>query len=515
MIKKNVKRLILVIFDGFGFSIEKKGNAVFHAKMPTLKDLMAEYPWTTLEASGAAVGLLSGFAGNSEVGHLTIGAGRIVPSPLKRMHDLIASGGLEQHQVWQLFLRQIVEQDKALHFLGLLSDGGVHSHEEHLYALMRSAVKAGVKKIYLHAWLDGRDVAPRSAGLYLERLEAVCQELGVGKIVSAVGRLYAMDRDKHYDRTDRVVSLLTEKNNQLITSWQTMLEQEYALGRDDQYMLPHLFDQAGRITVDDGLCFFNFRPERMQQIVERLCSVNAGAHQNIGAMSATAYFDPSPSWAPVPLLEPIVVQKGLLQMIEAHAAQENFEYATIAESEKKAHVGYYLHGNNQKILPHERQIIIPSIKHDSYAQNPAMSAAAVTDAVLEQWKDEQIHIIVVNYANADMVGHSGDFEAAIKACEILDQQLRRLSCAVLEHGGTLLLTADHGNVEEMLNLQTGQKNSSHSNNPVLFLFVDDANKGACFESRQQGLSSIAPTIIDFSGWNVDDAMDEGLKMMKK
>ncbi len=515
MFKKSAKRLMLVIFDGFGFSKEKRGNAVFHAKMPTLKQLMAEYPWTTLQGSGEAVGLLPGFAGNSEVGHLTIGAGRIVPSPLKRMHDLIKSGGLEQHQAWQPFLKKIIEQDKTVHFLGLLSDGGVHSHEQHLHALMRSAVKAGVKKIYLHVWLDGRDVAPRSAALYLERLEAVCQELGVGKIVSVAGRLYAMDRDKHYDRTDQVVSLLTQKNNQLTESWRIMLEQEYAEGRDDQYILPHLFDQEGIINPDDALFFFNFRPERIQQIVERFCDAEVGANKKRLLMSSTSYFDPSPSWAPVPLLERIVVEKGLLQTIESHAAQENFWYATIAESEKKSHVGYYLHGNNQEVLSHERCIIIPSIKKDSYAQDPAMSAAAVTDALLEQWKDEQVKMIVVNYANADMVGHSGDFEAGIKACEILDQQLRRLSCAVLKQGGTLFLTADHGNVEEMLDLQTGQKNSSHSTNPVLFLLVNDANKGDHFENADQGLSAIAPTIIDFSGWNVDDTMDECLKMMKK
>ncbi|PCI73816.1 hypothetical protein COB28_03580 [Candidatus Dependentiae bacterium] len=535
MVKNIIKPLILVIFDGFGLSDKKVGNAVFQAKMPTLDFLMDQYPWIELQAAEEAVGLLPGYAGNSEVGHLTIGAGRVISSPLKRMHDLIQQDRLSHHNEWQRFLKDIVRDKKRLHFLGLLSDGGVHSHEEHLYALIKSSHAAGVKEILVHAWLDGRDVAPRSAQEYLSRLDSICQELGSVSIASLSGRLYAMDRDKNYDRTDQVVAAITKQSLISKKNWRDILNESYELGNDDQYINPVLLDPQGVIDSDDALFFFNIRPERTKQIVERLSDSEQGGLLFNQTMSSVQYWEAIPSWAPVPLLERVTVENGLLAAMNREAEKEEFKIVTIAESEKRMHVGYYLHGNSSSSVSSEKQIIVPSSKHDSYADNPAMSAEKITEEVIKQLQDEQVGFIVVNYANADMVAHSGDFDATVTACELLDAQLKKIFEHLDQRDGTLVITSDHGNAEEMIDEKTGEKRTSHSTNDVLFLVASKDSKGKKFEQisfeqisfeqmsseqilsgqlktegQSAGLSTVAPTILSLKGMPIEDDMKKPL-----
>ncbi|MBL4588338.1 phosphoglycerate mutase (2,3-diphosphoglycerate-independent) [Candidatus Babeliales bacterium] len=471
-----------------------------------------------MQAAEKSVGLLPGFSGNSEVGHLTIGSGCILPSSLKRMHELTHQNGLSHHKEWQVFLKEIVRDEKRLHFLGLLSDGGVHAHEDHLYALMRSAHAAGVKEILIHAWLDGRDVSPRSAQIYLQKLDLVCQELGNASIVSIAGRLYAMDRDKHYDRTDQVVAAITKKTLSSEKNWRDVIDEAYEFGDDDQYIKPELLNAQGVISPEDALFFFNIRPERTRQIIERLCDSDQGGTSFSQVMSSVSYWEVLPSWAPSTLLDRVTIESGLLASINRQAEKDDFKIVTIAESEKQMHVGYYLHGNNSSLCSREKQIIIPSLKQDSYADAPAMSAEKITEEVIKQLQDEQVGFIVVNYANADMVAHSGDFDATVAACELLDDQLKKIIEYVDKRDGILVLTADHGNAEEMIDEKTGEKRTSHTKNDVIFLIASKYSKGKVFdqlsiEQLPVGLSLIAPTILSLQETPIEDEMEKPLLLV--
>jgi 2,3-bisphosphoglycerate-independent phosphoglycerate mutase len=511
MVNSNKKKelpLLLLIFDGFGWDPSiTDGNAVEVAKMPVLRSLLSEYPWTTLKASGQSVGLLPGSIGNSEVGHLTIGAGQILPSSLKRIDQLVHGPDFFETKSLKEFFLAAKAADRAVHFLGLVSDGGVHSHINHLIALLEMAAFYGLKKIWVHAFLDGRDVAPRSASVYLEQLEALFKRLGLGRIASVSGRLYAMDRDKNYNRTDALVEVVTGQKKEKSKAWTEGLEASYEAGIDDQYVAPFLSDENGIILPDDFLFFFNARPERMQQIVERLCTRHQGR-----SISFVAYWDQLPVWAPDPLFLPIKNQDGFLACMSTQLPKDRNKIITIAESEKQAHVGYYLHGNDHHLVAKEEQIIIPSDKFDSYAATPRMKSVEITDQILSFLDDPEVGLVVANFANADMVGHSGDFGATVLACESLDLALGRIVKKVMEKNGTLVLTADHGNAEQKIDPKTGGPSNAHTVSPVLFLMVNQSLEAASFVKSDAGLSSVAPTILEFLGYEKSEKMDDSLKI---
>ncbi|MFH1254449.1 MAG: 2,3-bisphosphoglycerate-independent phosphoglycerate mutase [bacterium] len=549
--------IMLIILDGFGHSPKSPGNAVAHAKMPFWDWLIQNYPHTLLHAAGKAVGLPPRYIGNSEVGHLTIGAGRIVESILKKFHDEITGGNFFENKMLIRNFNKIKETGKALHLIGLLSDGGVHSHESHLYAFLKLAKNLGLKNVFIHVILDGRDVAPKSAATYLNRLEDECKKLDCGKIASISGRFYAMDRDNNWSRTQQFYDMLVGANpaihakqplqqtqgergkesarGELVepsalgqraefqkpyntsTTWQTIINQAYGAGKTDEFITPTLIDPNGFIKHGDGVVFFNFRPDRAQQITEsfinpnfdkfptqNLCSskLNSKNGELAFFITPTKYNENFAKFNNDILFEREKIKNTLLDIF---AMQRNpFKVFIIAETEKYAHVTYFFHGMQDHQTSNETRVLIPSIKTENYINYPEMCANEITTTVLNSLKTDPADFYLINYANADMVGHSGDFNATVKACECLDKQLEQLYKVFVEKmNGTMFITADHGNAEEKMDVVTGTPLTAHTQNPVPFVLVSkymQSKQDANWPIKPKfGISSIAPTILNFIG----------------
>ncbi len=504
---------LLIILDGFGYSEKTYGNAIAHANMPTLTMLKQKYPWTTLQPSGRQVGLLDGYIGNSEVGHLTIGAGRIIPSVLKKFHEAINNDTFFTFEPMLTHLQSLKKTNKTLHLMGLLSDAGVHSHEFHLHALLRFAKKIGIEKVIIHAFLDGRDVAPQSAALYLERLNNVCSSLEIGTIGSLHGRFYAMDRDKNHDRTNISFDTLTKEHSITYSTWQEALQASYQHNITDEFFYPQQLTPNVTIQQDDGVIFFNFRPDRARQLTELF--LTSADTQNLAFFITTTRY--KKTFANPVLFQQEVIEHTLLDEIAHQKPQEKI--FVIAESEKYAHVSYFFRGMREEQFPHEQQILVPSIKTKNYNQHPEMSAQVITDRVIASITNDPAYFYLINYANADMVGHSGDFDACIKACEFLDQQLAQLyKTVVLEHGGTIFITADHGNIEAKIDQVTHTPLTAHTTNPVIFLAIGKAfeqklesliiNSETSTHNHGYGLAQIAPTILHFLELSIPKNMSQ-------
>lgn len=508
--------LVLLILDGFGYKNDVFGNAVAQAPMPMLKSLMGSYPWSTLHASGPAVGLLPGFMGNSEVGHLTIGAGRVIPSPLVRFSELTSAPQFNENEIVNTICAQLKKSGKRLHFIGLLSDAGVHSYQDQLHALMRACAANGINNQIVHAITDGRDTLPQSAATYFTRLEAVFGELGCGKLGSLVGRFYAMDRDQNLDRTEVAVNALRDTTSP-ISSWREALEVSYAQGLSDEFLLATRCAESAAIQPGDAVIFFNFRPDRMRQLVDQLLNpAHPKSYRGCSALSFAAsavdYWTPRPAWAPRPFLPHLEVTDTLFDALAAQLPAGNNHLATLAETEKKTHVQYFLRGERNITFPHETQIIVPSLKERSYVQHPEMSAADVTQQALKQLDDPQLGFMAINYANADMVGHSGNFDATMAACAVLDEQIKILYDKVMARGGSLVITADHGNAEEKLDSITHQQLTAHSQNPVIFMICHPslAGQASSIFAQGRGLATVAPTILHFCRLKAPVSMDPSL-----
>lgn len=484
------KPTMLIVLDGFGSRVAQQGNAVQLAHMPFWRSLCSNYPTTTLQASGLAVGLLPGMAGNSEVGHMTLGAGRIIPSDVMRFDQLIASGLLEH----ATGLRHILERAGRVHLLGLVSDGGVHSHERHLHALLKIFAGWGLKQIFVHAILDGRDVAPASAAMYLERLERVCADLGIGRIVSLQGRFYAMDRDHNTQRTDATYQMLVGTAGAQNSTWHSALEHAYQAGKTDEFIEPVLLDAVGALTPGDAVLFFNVRPDRARQLTERLLA------QHI-VITPVGYDD---QFNNVVLLERQDVQDTLLDVL----AQHNKRVFVIAETEKYAHVTYFFQGMHEPAYLGQERVLVPSLKAINYIQHPEMSAAEITRVLVRSLRADPADFYLVNYANADMVGHAGDLVATIKACEALDQQLTLLCHEVVERAkGTLFITSDHGKAEYMRD-EYDKPVTAHTANPVPMVAVRSSWRGHSCVPGDFGLRHVAPTVLATMGVPVPAVMEQ-------
>lgn len=515
---------MLVILDGFGYSSQQEGNAVASAHMPTWNMLTHCYPHALLHASGQFVGLLPGYMGNSEVGHLTLGAGRVIKSFLKKIHDSIDDGSFFTNKILIDRFTQLKKSGGALHLMGLVSDGGVHSHEYHLYALIRMAKKMGLERVFIHAFLDGRDVAPTSAAVYLERLEAFCSDLGCGQLASIHGRFYAMDRDKNFDRTQLSYQCLTGQLDKTgATSWREVLSSSYRSGITDEFIQPVLLVSDGYIKSGDGVVFFNFRPDRAQQLTECFLSssLRGGAGGNTRVwngpqlsffISMTLYKEEFAKLKNDVLFKRELVEHTLLDVL---AEQPNPpKVFIIAETEKYAHVTYFFRGMVDKQLPNEQRVLVPSVKMKSYANFPQMSAPTITQHILHSLETDPADFYLVNYANADMVGHSGDLQATIQACQVLDQQLTTLyNLVVLQMNGTLFIVSDHGNAEEKIDSKTGEPRTAHTTNPVPFVMVNKSCTCGCvdgqpteFQPPVYGLAHVSPTILKHLGLKVPDVM---------
>ena len=491
---KSTSPIVLVILDGFGYTKDRKNNAIAAASTPHLTQWLAEYPHALLQASGAAVGLFPGTIGNSEVGHLTIGAGRVIPQPMVTIHQAIADKSLFKNKTLTNNLTTLAKSGNALHIMGLLSDASVHSDIEHLYAYLDAAHQQKIKHVYIHAFLDGRDVPPKSAEIYLEQLDTALAAFGYGSLGSIHGRFYAMDRDNNWDRTQKSYRILTQAQDIMPLPWQDVLEKQYAQGLTDEFIIPTQIDPTSTIQAGDGVIFLNVRPDRARQLTS--CFVDTAFKQfPLTHIPLTCFITPVAysTTLKTAILFPTKPVEHTLKEVIAAAGKSIF---AIAETEKYAHVTYFFGGGTEHAFPHETRTLIPSIKAENYVEAPHMSAALITDAVIASLQTQPADFYLINYANADMVGHSGNLAATVKAIECLDHELGRLYEAVVQKcNGTLYITADHGKAEQMVDPKTKQPNPAHTTNPVPFIVINKEGATHDVQLPLKELCDIAPFIL--------------------
>ena len=490
-----MKPLAIIIMDGFGISSKEEYNAVARAKKPNLERFWKNYPTTTLAASGLAVGLPRGQMGNSEVGHLNIGGGRIVYQDYTRISLAVEDGSLAENPVLLDAMQKAKEAN--LHLIGLLSDGGVHSHITHLFALLEMAAKMGLEKVYVHAILDGRDVPPRSALTYIRELEEKISRIGTGRVATVSGRYFAMDRDRRWERVEKAYRCLTDGAGHAAVSAVEAVEKGYARGENDEFLQPTLVDGRGLVQDSDSIIFFNFRPDRAREItrafVDRDFREFATRPVRVHYTCMTQY----DATLNVPVAFPAQNLEDTLGQVVSRAGLKQLR---IAETEKYAHVTYFFNGGQETANPGEDRCLIPSPKVATYDLQPEMSAFLVRDEVLSRLERDIYDLIVINFANPDMVGHTGIFDAAVKAVEVVDACVGAVVDKILEKGGAVLLTADHGNAEKMRDEKSGQPHTAHTTNPVPFSLIMNGAEGSDaikrIELREDGiLADIAPTAL--------------------
>lgn len=487
--------IALLILDGWGYRESAKYNAIAQAKTPNFNRLWEKYPHTFIQTSGLAVGLPRGQMGNSEVGHLNLGAGRVVYQDITRITKAIEDGDFFKNPVLCQAVDDAVKNNKAVHVFGLLSPGGIHSLDTHIDAMMRLAAKRGAKKLYMHAFLDGRDTPPKSASAFIQHLESVFAEIGAGKIVSLQGRFYGMDRDKRWERVKEGYDLLT-----LGTATHTAetalagLEKAYTAGETDEFVKPTSIHAANEnpVIIDDGdsVIFMNYRSDRAREITRAFNEINFSEFERARVPKLAHYvaltqYDETFT---VPVAFP---PQSLVNTLGEYLAKNHKTQLRIAETEKYAHVTFFFDGGLENNLDGENKILIPSPKVEKYDETPEMSARLLTEKLVEAIHSEKYDVIICNYANCDMIGHTGNFEAAVKTVECLDDCLGQVVKALQTVGGEALITADHGNAELMFDEKTGQTHTAHTTDPVPFIYVGRAAKVA----QNAALCDIAPTIL--------------------
>jgi len=490
---------LLMILDGYGVGPECPGNAISKAEKKNIDALFEKYPNTLIGASGMDVGLPEGQMGNSEVGHLNIGAGRIVYQELTKITKEIKDGLFFHNVALETAINHALSNNSALHLVGLLSDGGVHSHIIHLYALIDMAKQKGLEKIYIHALLDGRDVPPQSAGIYLEMLEDYLDKAGVGRIAMISGRYYGMDRDSRWERVRKCYDAMTLGIGEQAESAASALENSYKRGDNDEFVLPTLIcrDNEEIITVkdNDSVIMFNFRPDRAREITRCFVDPNFNGFNRTKVISNLCYVCMTQYDAEMPGVLVAFPPQSLKNTLGEYLSSLDLKQLRIAETEKYAHVTFFFNGGVEAPNNGEDRILIPSPKVATYDLQPEMSAFAITEKVIEMIKEDYYDVIILNYANPDMVGHTGVLEAAVKAIEALDQCIPRVVDAVLEMGGQVIITADHGNADCMLD-EGGDVLTAHSLNPVPFLVISREPVNLLEGGM---LADVAPTLLDLMG----------------
>lgn len=497
--KEQARPLALIIIDGWGYSPLREGNAIALADTPYYDELLNDYPHTLLEASGTRVGLPPGIMGNSEVGHLNIGSGRVIRMDVSRVDYDISTGEFFKNQVLVAALEGAKRDGKSLHLMGLVSDGQVHSSLEHLYALLQMAQRHHLDQVFVHCFLDGRDTPPTSAVQYLAQLQKRIEEIGCGKIASVVGRYYAMDRDKRWERTKRAYELLINAEGEKVTDPIEAVKRSYERGVTDEFVEATVVvkpDGEPVATIKDGdaVIFFNFRPDRARQLTRALAVPDftefaIEQRPRIRFVCFTLYdrtFGLPIAFAPNE-------HHNVLAEVWGGETVENFR---LAETEKYAHVTYFFNGGVEKAYPCEHRLLVPSPKIATYDLQPEMSAFKVTKELLAAIERNETNIFIVNFANPDMVGHTGKLDKTIEACQHVDTCLGWITKAIRHAGGVTMITADHGNAEQMIDPKTGQPHTAHTSNPVPFHLIDDASRG--LQLREGGaLEDVAPTILGF------------------
>ncbi|SDF01457.1 2,3-bisphosphoglycerate-independent phosphoglycerate mutase [Eubacterium pyruvativorans] len=497
---------MILIMDGFGINPQVSGNAIAQADTPHLDRIFEQYPMTTIDASGEPVGLPAGQMGNSEVGHMNIGAGRIIYQDLTRITRAAADGSLFRNPVLLDTMEQVKSRHSRLHLMGLLSDGGVHSHIDHLFALIDMAARTGIEDFFVHVILDGRDVPPRCGGKYIRRLEEKLQETGCGRIATVSGRYYAMDRDQRWDRVEKAYDAMTSGLGACARTAEEALEQAYSRDENDEFVLPTVIcpegSEAGTIKDGDAVIMFNFRPDRAREITRALVDPDFSGFRrkkeirNLKHVSMTEYDAQMPNTGVA--FPPETIRNTLGEYLSSLGLKQ----LRIAETEKYAHVTFFFNGGVEEPNPGEDRILVPSPKVATYDLQPEMSAPEVTEKVLEQIAEDKYDVIILNFANADMVGHTGVMDAAVRAVEALDSCVSRIADAVLNRGGQILLTADHGNADTMAD-EAGNVITSHSTNPVPLVHISADPKPLKAGGK---LADIAPTLLTLMDLPVPEEM---------
>ena len=490
---------MLMIMDGFGFA-PAEGNAIKAANTPNLDKLFSENPLTQIGASGMDVGLPDGQMGNSEVGHTNIGAGRVVYQELTRITKSIQDGDFFENPALLDAVNNALNNGKALHLIGLLSDGGVHSHNTHLYAIVELAKRRGLKEVYIHALLDGRDVPPSSGKDYVQECADKLKEIGVGKIATVMGRYYAMDRDNRWDRVEKAYAAMVYGEGVHGTPEEVM-KKSYADGVTDEFVVPAVTCEGGRVSAGDSVVFFNFRPDRAREITRTFVDDAFAGFERRNGRFPLYYVCFTQYDATMPNVEVAFHPQSLNNVMGEYLAKNGKTQLRIAETEKYAHVTFFFNGGVEEVFPGEDRCLIPSPKVATYDLQPEMSAYQVTEEAVKRIESGAYDVVILNFTNCDMVGHTGVYDAACKAVSTVDECVNRVVEATSKMGGVSLITADHGNAERMSDAN-GEPFTAHTTNLVPFYIV-----GASVQLRDGRLADIAPTMLDLMGLEKPSEMD--------
>ena len=489
------KPVVLIIMDGFGIA-PKYGNAIDYARTPHLDQLFFKNPVTMIGASGLDVGLPHGQMGNSEVGHTNMGAGRIVYQELTRITKSIEDGDFFENEAMNKAVDNALENDGSLHLFGLLSPGGVHSHNTHMYGILELAKRKGLKKVFIHAFLDGRDVPPSSAKEYVEQAVAKCEEIGVGRIATISGRYYAMDRDNRWERVEKAYSAIVYGEGVQETDPVEAVQNSYDNGVTDEFMLPAVIAGGDTVKAGDSVIFYNFRPDRAREITRTFVDPDFAGFERRNGFFPVCYVCMTQYDATMPNVEIAFKPQTLVNTLGEYLSKNGLTQLRIAETEKYAHVTFFFNGGVEKQYEGEDRILVKSPAVATYDMQPHMSAYEVTEKCVEAIKSGKYDVVILNFANCDMVGHTGVFDAAVKAVEAVDWGVKKVTDAVAEMGGVSCITADHGNADRMID-RDGTPFTAHTTNPVPFCVV---GYDECKELRAGGvLADIAPTMLDIMG----------------
>ena len=490
------KPTVLMILDGYGMTDKVEGNAIAQAQTPVMDKLMAECPFVQGQASGMAVGLPDGQMGNSEVGHTNMGAGRIVYQMLVKISKSIQDGDFFENEALKKAVENCKKNDSALHLMGLLSPGGVHSHMEHLYGLLQLAKKNGIDKVYVHAYLDGRDVPPSSAAEYMEEAVAKMKEIGVGSVATISGRFYAMDRDNAWDREEKAYAALVYGEGVEAEDPVQAIKDSYANDVTDEFMLPTVVNKDGMIHENDSVVFFNFRPDRARQLTRAFVDPDFEGFERRGGYFPLTFVCMAQYDAEMLNVLVAFPPEELKMTFGEYLSKQGKTQLRLAETQKYAHVTFFFNGGEEKQFEGEDRILVNSPKVATFDLKPEMSAYEVCDNLVDSIKSDKYDVIIVNFANPDMVGHTGFIDAAIKAVEAVDECVGRAVKAIDEVDGQMFICADHGNAERLLD-EDGEPFTAHTTNPVPFIIYNyDEN----YTLREGGcLADIVPTLIEMMG----------------
>lgn len=495
------KTTVLMILDGFGINEKSEGNAIKLANTPNIDKIMKDYPCVAGNASGLFVGLPDGQMGNSEVGHLNMGAGRIVYQELTRITKSIQDGDFFENPVLKSAMDNCKERNSALHLMGLLSSGGVHSHNEHLYGLLKMAKMNGIEKVYIHAFLDGRDTPPTSGKGFLEELQAKIKEIGVGKIATLSGRYYAMDRDNRWERIEHAYNAMVMGKGDSTSDVISYMENSYSKEVNDEFVIPTVVTEndmpVATIKENDSVIFFNYRPDRAREMTRAFCDENFKEFDRDNGFFKTKFVTFTDYDSSIKNKEVVFLKETLTNTFGEYISNLGLKQLRMAETEKYAHVTFFFNGGVEEPYKNEDRILIPSPKVATYDLQPEMSAKEVTEKLIANISSGEYDLIIVNYANPDMVGHTGILDAAIKAIQTVDECIAKVVETVVESDAQMFICADHGNSDQLIDYETGEPFTAHTTNPVPFILINCKKAKGLRENGK--LADIAPTLLDMMG----------------